>query len=188
MTLGPIQAQVVGFEVILGISKIKLNDLSSIPVSFGIHGLGISVDEDPLEIAGAFIHDTVNGVDRYAGGVAVGFEAWSFMAVGAYEVITASGGGASYKSVFVYAKLNGPLFTLAFATVSGVRAGFGYNSTVRSPSMEELPDFPFLSGSEEDGADDDPMAILQAMIGSGDSTTTPWVSPKDDSYWVAAVS
>jgi hypothetical protein len=204
MVLGPIQGSVIGFEVVLNISQIKLNDLSKIPISFGIHGLGVSVDESPLEIAGGFIHDQVPAnsssappgsssgmIDRYMGGVSIGFEEWEFTAVGAYEVITS--GTNSYKSVFVYAKLNGPLFTLAFATVSGVRAGFGYNSICRSPTMDELPDFPFLSGSDEDGAGDDPIEILQAIIGGGgdgggsSNSTTPWVSPKDDSYWVAAV-
>jgi hypothetical protein len=198
MVLGPIQGSVIGFEVVLNISAINLNDLSKIPISFGIHGLGVSVDESPLEIAGVFIHDqvpvtsstTTPGAptamaDRYMGGVSIGFEEWEFTAIGAYEVITS--GSSSYKSVFVYAKLNGPLFTLAFATVSGVRAGFGYNSICRSPTMDELPDFPFLSGSDEDGAGDDPIEILQAMVGGGSSSTTPWVSPKDDSYWVAAV-
>lgn len=193
MTLGPIQGSVIGFEVALDLSKVKLNHLENMlkdgDITFGVHGLAIAVDQDPLEIAGVFIHDTQPGpggvsIERYAGGVSVDFEEWQFTAVGAYEVITVTqGSGGEYKSVFVYAKLNGPLFTLAFATVSGVRVGFGYNSIVRSPSMAEMPQFPFLNDQSESGSGSDPMKLLLSFM-DGDK---PWVSPKEDSYWVAAV-
>jgi hypothetical protein len=201
MVLGPIQGTVIGFEVALDLSKkVQLNHLENMltdgNITFGIHGLSIAVDEDPLVIAGVFIHDQQTlpssggvpsvQVERYAGGVSVGFEAWQFTAVGAYEIILQVQGdtGNGYKSVFVYAKLNGPLFTLAFASVSGVRAGFGYNSIVRSPSMTELPHFPFLDDqSAEDSSNGDVMALLKSFM-EGDK---PWVSPKEDSYWVAVV-
>jgi hypothetical protein len=191
MMLGPISCSVIGFEVVLHLSQVTLNDLSKMLtngfITFGIHGLAVSIDESPLEIAGVFIHDTVGSVERYMGGVSIGFEEWQFTAVGAYELITDPSG--NYKSVFVYAKLNGPLVSLAFATISGVRLGFGYNSIVRSPTMVELPSFPFLSGDAEGGAGNDPLKILQSLIGGsgGSGGGQAWVSPKEDAYWGAVV-
>jgi uncharacterized protein DUF6603 len=191
MLLGPINLTIIGFEIVLHLSKVTLNDFSNMLtngfITFGIHGLSLSIDESPLEIAGVFIHNigtdpSGNTVDEYMGGVAVGFEAWQFVAVGAYEIITSP---SNYKSVFIYAKLNGPLFSLGFATVSGVRMGFGYNSVVRSPTMAELPNFPFLDGSAENGAGNDPLKILNAMTGSGSGK--PWVAPQEDAYWGAVV-
>jgi len=194
MMLGPISFTLIGFEIVLNLSGVTLNDLSKMLtdgfISFGIHGMDLSIDESPLDIAGVFIHNqtTQNGtsVDEYAGGVSIGFEEWEFVAVGAYELITFTSPQGSYKSVFVYAKLDGPLVSLAFATISGVRLGFGYNSSVRFPTMAELPQFPFLDGSAEANAGNDPMLLLNALVGSRGSNQ-PWVSPKEDSYWGAVV-
>jgi Family of unknown function (DUF6603) len=197
MLLGPINFTVIGFEIVLHLSQITLNNLSNMLtdgfITFGIHGLSVSIDESPLEIAGVFIHtlstipSTVPGqsqtIDEYAGGVSVGFEEWQFVAVGAYEIVTSP--TSNYKSVFVYAKLNGPLVSIGFATIAGVRLGFGYNSVVRSPTMAELPQFPFLDGSAESGAGNDPLKILTAMTGG--STGKAWVSPQEDAYWGAVV-
>jgi hypothetical protein len=69
------------------------------------------------------------------------------------------------------------LVTLEFATISGIRLGFGFNSVVRSPRIDELTDFPFIKTTVTPGASDTPMAILKAM-------TPMWVTPKENSYWV----
>ena len=192
MLLGPINFTVIGFEIVLHLSKVQLNDLSKMLtdgfITFGIHGLSVSIDESPLEIAGVFIHTQGSDpqghpVEEYMGGVAIGFEAWQFVAVGAYEIVTLPQG--NYKSVFIYAKLNGPLFSLGFATISGVRLGFGYNSVVRSPTMAELPQFPFLDGAAEGNAGNDPLKIIRAMTGEGGGKA--WVSPQEDAYWGAVV-
>jgi hypothetical protein len=87
-----------------------------------------------------------------------------------------------YRSVFVYAKLDGPLIELELATISGVRLGFGFNSFVRSPAIEELANFPFINDNSISTAGNDPMAILRNMT----MTTPPWVAPRLDSYWLAA--
>ena len=190
LLLGPISFTAIGFEIVLHLSKVVLNDLSQMLtngfITFGIHGLDISIDQSPLEIAGVFIHtlgtdQQGDSIDEYMGGVAIGFEEWQFVAVGAYEIVTSATN--KYKSVFIYAKLNGPLFSLGFATVSGVRLGFGYNSVVRSPTMNQLPQFPFLTGDSEDGAGNDPLKILTSMTGGAQ----PWVSPQEDAYWGAVV-
>ena len=77
--------------------------------------------------------------------------------------------------------MDGPLVDLEIAIIKGVRLGFGYNSFVRSPTVQELPDFPLINDVGISGAGDNPMKILQAMRG-GDN---PWVQCKHDSLWFA---
>lgn len=186
VALGPVQLTVIDFHIDLDLGKIKLNSLADLAVpnlhlfSAGITGLAISLDIPPIKIAGLFLYSKTTTEESFSGGVALSFQAWQFMAVGEYKKL------ARFKSVFIYAKLDGPLLTLGFATVSGVRVGFGYNSTVRSPTLLELPAFPFLDGSGEAGGASDPMAVMVNMMGG---TGAPaWISAKEDSYWVVAVS
>lgn len=177
--LGPIEFTVIGFDINCDLSHIKLNNLAALLtgglISVGLHGIAVNVDKPPIKLAGVFIYEKTATVESYSGGIAFGFQAWQFMAIGEYQVIT---GPPDYKSLFVFAKLDGPLITLAFATVSGVRLGFGYNSIVRSPTLLDLPQFPFLN---DPGSSNDPTKILLNMRDKG------WVSAKQDSYWVCAV-
>lgn len=79
------------------------------------------------------------------------------------------------------AKLDGPLIDLEIAIIKGVRLGFGYNSFVRSPSVQELADFPFINDTGAGTAGNSPMAVLTAMRGG----TNPWVQVKHDAFWFA---
>jgi hypothetical protein len=74
------------------------------------------------------------------------------------------------------------LITLEFATISGIRLGFGYNSSVRSPDVNEITSFPFINDGSSAGAGNDPLEIVRKMT----LTDPPWVAPKPDSYWFAA--
>ena len=57
------------------------------------------------------MHDDVGGVSSYSGGVAVGFPPYTLVAVGEYaEVQTPK---STYKSVFIFAKLDGPLIEVS---------------------------------------------------------------------------
>ena len=183
IALGPVKLSVIDFHLDFDLGTIQLNDLASILrlglISAGISGLAVSLNIPPVKIAGVFLYSKSGEEESYAGGVAFGFEPWQFMAVGEYRKLP------KFKSVFVYAKLDGPLVTLAFATVSGVRLGFGYNSAVRSPTLLELPSFPFLDGSGEGGSGSDPMEVMLNMMGRRGQA---WITAKEDSYWVVAVS
>ena len=89
--------------------------------------------------------------------------------------------GVQFKSVFIFAKLDGPIIDFQFAILRGLRIGFGYNSIVRSPAVEELFDFPLISNGASDGAGNHPMAILEKMSGG----ENPWVQLKNDELWFA---
>jgi hypothetical protein len=182
---------VIGFTLEIQINQVKLNDLAALItdglVSVSIHGLEAGLDKEPLTLKGVFIHDVVPDAtgdivtESYRGGIAVGFKAWKVLAVGEYAIVSTKSTNSEFKSVFVYGKLDGPLVTLEFATISGVRLGFGYNSLVHLPTADKLYQFPFISDA---ATGDDPLAVLNAMEGG----TTPFVYKKLGGVWFAAVS
>lgn len=53
--------------------------------------------------------------------------------------------------LFALSKLQGPLVTLEVADISGVTGGFGYNSSVRSPTVGQIFQFPFINNTELSG-------------------------------------
>src|SRR5437763_5309589 len=44
------------------------------------------------------------------------------------------------------------LITLGFATISGVRLGVGFNSSVRTPNIDQITSFPFVNDHSVSGA------------------------------------
>lgn len=155
LTLGPLQFSLIGFGIGVEIDSIKLNDLGKIKVSFQLRGMAIAFDKPPILIAGVFEHDEVKignqNIESYRGGVAVTIPPYAFIAVGEYAEITFDTGGG-YKSFFIYGRLDGPIIDLQFAIIKGVRIGFGYNSMIRTPSVQELYEFPLINDNAADGS------------------------------------
>lgn len=58
---------------------------------------------------------------------------------------------------------------------------------MRSPILLELASFPFLNDNVDGNSGQDPLKIINALT-NGTAGNQAWVSPKEDSYWVAAVS
>ncbi|MCJ1402453.1 hypothetical protein MMC11_005673 [Xylographa trunciseda] len=188
LTLGPFSLSLLGLGLGVPTSNLKLDNLKGIASSIvpQLNGLALSFTSPPMLLAGVFLHDIMSDgtttQDVYKGGVAISFPPYTLVAVGEYAIVHHNGN--EYKSIFIFAKLDGPLLTLEFATISGVRLGFGYNSVVRSPTIEQLTDFPFINDSGVSGSGNDPLKILQNMTEK--PADGPWVTPKQDSYWVAA--
>lgn len=187
LALGALELSVLGFTISIDLSTVRLNDLKSLikvveSLQVDLHGLAVGLERGPLTLAGVFEHMDDGTAEVYKGGIAVGFKAWQVLAVGEYKAVRATTTTSAYRAVFVYGKLDGPLVTLEFATISGVRVGFGYNYTVRMPALSELYSFPLISDAGLNGAGNDPMAVLKAMEG-GDN---PFVSSREGSMWFAA--
>ena len=186
VTLGPISFSVIGFGVGFDVMSLQgsgglhfsTDSASAVikkllaSVRLELHGAALSFIQPPLTLAGVFEHNNTNGDDSYAGGLAVGIPPYLLMAVGEYHEIT---GPPSYKSVFIFAKLDGPLITLELATIEGIRLGFGYNSFVQPPDLDNLTTFPFIADTAPGATD--PMQVLQAM--------QQYVSPQDGTFWGA---
>lgn len=175
--LGPIGFSLLGFSL-----NTQFETLDKLPIiSVNINGLAASFDRSPFTIAGVIVHGNDGAMDYYAGGLIIGFRPYQFQAAGFYGVITLKNSNNSFQSVFVFAKLNGPLMTLAFAEISGICGGFGYNSSVRLPSIDQVSDFPFINSSRLSGNDNAQEVLLELV----DPSAGGWFQPLDSTYWGA---
>ncbi|KAK6433692.1 hypothetical protein LTR95_010124, partial [Oleoguttula sp. CCFEE 5521] len=129
VALGPVALTLLGFGIGLPLGDVKLkptiDNLGTLidHMQFQIHGLGVSFEKPPLMIAGVFEHEIMRQlvgkppveqtIDAYRGGIGISFPPYTFVAVGQYAKATFSDGN-EYKSLFVFAKLDGPLITLEF--------------------------------------------------------------------------
>jgi hypothetical protein len=184
LLLGPITFELIGFGIGLhiggadGIKNLSESEMLKLfqpkYYEFSLKGMEVAFSQPPLTIAGIFIHEDTAFANTYSGGIAVGFPPYLFVAVGEYSEVKTP----AYKSFFVYAKLDGPLVSLEFATIEGVRLGFGYNSSVLQPTIDQLADFPFIDGPSAAAGGPDLRAILSSM--------QRYVKPMNGSYWGAA--
>jgi len=118
--------------------------LSPIQPTFGLHGLGITYQNGPLEIAGAFLRQTLkddqgNAYDSYDGTVIIRTEEFALAAIGSYAYYQ------GHPSLFVYAFLDAPLGGPAFFFVTGLAAGFGYNRRLVQPTLNGVKAFPLVA-------------------------------------------
>lgn len=182
--MGPLSFKLIGFQLIL-----KFTDghtLTNPPFpDFGIDGLAVGFNKPPLTLAGMFIRLNTEEVKGYAGGIAVGFVPYLFKAAGFYGDVKK--GDQIFKSVFVFAKLDGPLISVGFAEISGITLGFGYNMSMRFPTAQDVTSFPLLSGSNSFGDDlvDNFTTMLDVSV-SGTPNPNAWFSIRKDSFWAAA--
>lgn len=70
-----------------------------------------------------------------------------------------------------------------FGDVSGVTAGFGYNSQVRTPTADQIVDFPFVKAKALPEKLDDALEALNELI---DPSPAGWFSPASGTNWAAA--
>jgi hypothetical protein len=178
--LGPLGFSLLGFSIDLEITTLSKPDEWHINAS--IQGLTAAFENPPLSIAGVIRHGNTGSLDYYAGGLIVGFEPYQFQAAGFYGVADPPG-GKEFKSVFIFTRLDGPLVTLEFAKISGLTGGFGYNSDVRIPTLNEVTDFPFIATHMLDGNTD---SALQALEKLTSPDAGGWFSPLDNTFWAAA--
>lgn len=94
----------------------------------------------------------------------------------------------TFTMFFVIFRVEGPLFSVGFADISGLTGGLGINTEMRLPTAETVLSFPFIapSGTGEPGSS--PIKSLMALLRppKNDAQTAPWFSPREDSFWFAA--
>lgn len=172
--LGPIGFTLLGFSI--GINLSGGFTLQKLPahLDVSLSGLSVEFDRPPIAISGLYEYVKTEKLEYYAGGVIVAFAPYLFEAAGFYGITPDPN---SYKTVFIFGKLEGPLVTLEFAEISGITGGFGYNTDLKFPSIAQVTEFPFLAMK----VPDKPMDTLIQLTKPGG-----WFNPRNESFWVAA--
>ncbi|RDL32364.1 uncharacterized protein BP5553_08820 [Venustampulla echinocandica] len=173
---GPIDFALFSFALHLTFKPGEGFSLFNLPTpSVSLDGLAAAYNKPPITLAGMLLHTSNETMEMYQGALVAGYTPWAFAAGGCYGQIT---GLDQYQTFFVYARLLGPLITLEFATISGVTAGFGYNNSMRLPTVADVTSYPLISVPVPSNSS--PQAAMQALA------QTTWFSPKNGSFWIAA--
>lgn len=179
MELGPISLSLLGFSINVRLTSLNLNSVE--PLLPSLQGFVVAFEKPPLTIAGIIRHGNEPEVNYYAGGLIVGWVPYQLEAAGFYGDCTPKH-GQPFKSVFVFARLDGPLFSLEFAEISGVTGGFGYNSDAKFPTADQITNYPFINQNQLGDAKD-ARATLEKLT---DPTGAGWFRHFKGTYWAAA--
>ncbi|NHI06571.1 transcriptional activator [Streptomyces sp. KO7888] len=177
---GPLELEVDGLGLGLAL------DGKDSPPCGRLDGLSLTFDKPPLEMSGAFLNTPVDSESPYSllieGSALIRTPHAAFAATGAYGIL--KGGGA--QSLFLYAELGAKFGGPPAFRITGVKAGFGYNSSLRVPTIDEVAGFPLLAGIDRAGQDTppEPLEVLKELTGGSDSAPA-WVTPHDGSVWLA---
>lgn len=171
--LGPIELDLLGFGLDLDFStpgKYSIMGTKELPpIKPNLNGLGFGFSNPPVTAEGMFL---MQGDDFFVGGVTIGFEPYLFVAGGCYGVIN-----NTFKTVALFCKLEGPLVEFEFGEISAICGGFGYNSMLKFPTIDQVSYFPFVA---QDAIGSSPLDTIKLMGPGG------WVTPKNGSIWLAA--
>lgn len=184
LALGPVTMDLVG----LGLGS----PLSSFEPQFSLMGLGISYSSPPLTIAGSLTNLAPPGADyiEFEGGVSIGTGEFTVTAFGYYGQQTDPVTKNKYNSMFIFGDIAYDFGGPPAFFVTGIALGFGYNSNLRIPTIDEIATFPFVQVLPTSmvpntglfGANPTPQKVLDVIM----NTTPAWVSPLQGTLWFAA--
>lgn len=179
LAMGPLTLTLTG----LGIAS-SISDFSP---SFSLQGMGISYTKPPLSIAGSFVNldppASPPGQIEFDGSVMIGAESFEFEAFGFY------GNQTGAPSTFIFGVLAKSFGGPAAFFVTGVALGFGYNSALRLPTVDQVSAFPFvqvLPNSNPPNSGALPITTPQGALQTIMNTSPPWVTEQQGSLWFAA--
>ena len=174
---GSVSVDVLTIDLIglsVGIPVTTPTELSA--YALGLDGLALAVAAGPLEISGGLVQTTDGDVVSYQGQALIKTATFAVDAYGAYTTVDGN------PSLFIFALVDYPLGGPPCFFVTGLAAGFGYNSSMRVPTIDEVQDFPLLAAmtdlSQIGGKDATPGEVL-ASLGE-------WIRPERGVYWLAA--
>ncbi|GLW04054.1 hypothetical protein Slala05_76840 [Streptomyces lavendulae subsp. lavendulae] len=150
-----------------------------------LDGLSLAFRKPPIEISGAFVNRALADDSPYdrliEGSALIRTPAAGFTAIGAYASLR-----NGTRSLFLYAELDATFGGPPAFRITGVKAGFGYNSSLRVPAIDQLAGFPLLRGIADagQGAPPEPLDVLKELTEGTDSTQA-WVTPHDGNTWLA---
>ncbi|WP_327116400.1 hypothetical protein OHB12_04485 [Nocardia sp. NBC_01730] len=170
MTVEPVQLALIG----LGVAVTPRFEFTPL-----LQGAGVSMDKPPVRLTGVLER---RSDDRYAevinGLLTIETGFFALLAAGSYVR-----GHDGWTSMFLFGEIAGNpqvgLFGPPAFRVNAISLGFGINSTVRQPRIDEVSEFPLvqrLSG----GTETTPEQVLERLAGSGG-----WITPRKGQYWGA---
>ncbi|WP_188307503.1 DUF6603 domain-containing protein [Streptomyces sp. CBMA123] len=170
LTLGPVALDPIG----LGLAVDQ--EFTVIPV---LSGAGVRVAVPPLKVSGVLEVRQDPAYEVYIAGLAaveIGF--FAMQAAGSYARSV-----DGWSSLFLFGELTGGeqgLFGPPPFRVIGISLGFGVNSTVRTPTIDQVGEFPLVNRLDGSGSGDTPAQVLEKLAGPGG-----WITPREGQYWGA---
>lgn len=182
-TAGGLSIELVG----MGIGS----PLTNFEPQFTISGLGIDFSQPGFSIGGSFFKvPPSEEVDwEFAGGAIIKASTFSITALGSYaSIYTNSTHTATVPSMFVFGQVTGSFGGPPAFFVTGLAGGFGYNSSLRLPGMNELYQFPLVAGAQDPsvigGKETTPAEVLRILLGLNGGAA--WITHEIGQYWFAA--
>lgn len=168
--------------------------LSGFHPKFEIEGLGIEFKGPGLDIGGSLLKVSHNVEDQveweYAGGAIIKMMDYSLAAWGSYaNIYTDTNHTKTIPSMFLFVQFTGTLGGVPFFVVTGLSGGFGYNSRLRLPQIDEVYQFPFVAYAGSPDSKDSPVSsqspaeVLRNLFGLNGGK--PWLSHEAGQYWLA---
>ncbi|MFG3001334.1 DUF6603 domain-containing protein [Streptomyces sp. NPDC048340] len=171
LSAGPVTLDAMGLGVGVSLD-------GSWRIEGALAGLGLAYAAGPVEMSGAFLNRKPPDGYRLmlAGGVTVKTPQISLGAVGFYaERLSGS------ISLYVFGEVSGLKLTPPPLEVTGLAGGFGYNSRINIPAVQDVARFPLVAGltnRDRFPLKEGPTKVLEAL-GTA-------ISPAAGSIWLAA--
>ncbi|KAJ9417890.1 hypothetical protein FOXG_08876 [Fusarium oxysporum f. sp. lycopersici 4287] len=179
VTLGPVGLALLGFAVGLDFATVKNpSQLMNAKPDFSLDGMAVVFDRAPVRLAGLFSRAAKQEGAEYRGGIAITVGSWSAIAMGAYEELQ------TYKSLFAFGVIQGPLVEFGCAEIKGVAGGFGYNSHLTLPDVDHVTNFPLVAMNK--GLAEPKGDIMLQLIELTSGPGMQCITPEKDSLWLAA--
>lgn len=178
LAFGPLTMELVGLAI--------GSPIKSFSPQFSLAGLGLSYSNPPLTISGSLTNLAPPGADyiQFEGGVTISTADFTVNAFGFY------GNQGGFNSMFLFGNLAYDFGGPPAFYVTGIALGFGYNSNLRPPTIDQVAAFPFVQVLPTSlvpntgifGDNPTPQKVLDVVM----KTQPPWVAQQQGSLWFAA--
>lgn len=151
--------------------------LNAFVPTISFNGLSLSFDKPPIDVGGSFLSvtDTVNGnkVTSFYGQLNVQVSSFGLKAVGGWTPDTGS--------FFIYLSIDAPIGGPPALFVTGIAGGFGLNTSLTLPTVDNVGTYILLPGSAPKPADSPRETIANVLTALRNT-----IHPEVGQYWVAA--
>ncbi|KAH7018960.1 hypothetical protein EDB80DRAFT_886738 [Ilyonectria destructans] len=186
LDLGPVSLNLLGFSLSFNLQGItSLDGFRDLSFEIGIRGMTVDFKTSQTRLAGLFVPfgSPAEADAGFMGAIAVSVAAWSAIAAGMYSENKLD----HLKSLFVFGALRGPIFSVGSVEVNGLTGGFGYNSRLKFPSVQQVSEFPFVAMNQDNApGPPGPLTKQLSTLRRSDGGKDAWVTVAPDDMWLAA--